>query len=136
MKTAVATTTATRRTRPARSGSRGSPRVPARAALFAGAFDPPHAGHFGIAESVTRASGLPVIFCTTVDPPHKAALGTAEVLRRARLLERHDALFTEGDPLYLDKARRMPGRDMVTVCCGDAAAALPDKPPNWVTSLV
>lgn len=109
--------------------------LPGDAVLFPGAFDPPHEGHLGGAERVRRSSGRAVVFATTVDPPHKAALRSAEVLRRAVALEGHDVLFTHGDPLYLDKARRFPGRGFVVGA--DALVRMLD--PRWgvdVTSLV
>ena len=73
-------------------------------ALFPGAFNPPHAGHFGIANE-----GGPAVFAITANPPHKEALSLSEMLRRAALLEGHNRLFTEGDALYAEKARRFPG---------------------------
>lgn len=109
--------------------------LPDDAVLFPGAFDPPHEGHLGGAERVRQTSRRPVVFATTVDPPHKAALTSAEVLRRAIALEGHDVVFTQGDPLYLDKARRFPGRAFVVGA--DALVRMLD--PRWgvdVTSLV
>jgi nicotinic acid mononucleotide adenylyltransferase len=83
--------------------------LPADAALFPGAFNPPHEGHFAIASTAGRSSA-PAVFAVSATPPHKSALAVGELLLRAKTLAGHDRLFTEGDPLYLDKARRFPGR--------------------------
>lgn len=104
--------------------------LPERAAIFPGAFNPPHEGHLGAADAV-RAAGRPVVFSTTVDPPHKPRLTTAEVLRRAALLRGQDVIFTEGDPLYLEKARRFPGRAFVVGA--DAFVRMLD--PKWGPSV-
>ena len=77
--------------------------------LFPGAFDPPHLGHLAMARTFEAAAGHRPIFHVTLDPPHKPALTTAQVLQRAKLLSGHDRFFSQGDPLYLDKARRWPG---------------------------
>jgi nicotinic acid mononucleotide adenylyltransferase len=83
--------------------------LPADAALFPGAFDPPHEGHFAMA-STARGHAAPAVFAVSATPPHKSAPSVGELLLRAKRLAGHDRLFTEGDPLYLDKARRFPGR--------------------------
>jgi nicotinic acid mononucleotide adenylyltransferase len=78
-------------------------------ALFPGAFNPPHAGHLGAA----LASGEPVIFAISADPPHKPALALCDLLERAKALHGRRRMFTVGDALYLEKARRFPGRAML-----------------------
>lgn len=92
-------------------------------ALFPGAFNPPHAGHFGAA----NACGQAVTFAITADPPHKKPLTLAELLQRAKLLRGHRRLFTQGDALYIDKARRFPGRPLVI----GADALLRMLDPQW-----
>jgi nicotinic acid mononucleotide adenylyltransferase len=74
-----------------------------RRVLFPGTFNPPHAGHLEPAEML-RAT-----FHVTADPPHKPRLSVSELVQRAKLLHGRPRLFTEGDALYLDKARRNPG---------------------------
>jgi len=52
-----------------------------------------------------------------------------EMLRRAAKLNCYDVLFTRGDPLYIDKARRFPGRTFVI----GADALLRMLDPKWGT---
>lgn len=94
--------------------------------LYPGAFNPPHFGHFGAANTV-RGAGQHVIYTTCVNPPHKGTLTTAEILQRASMMKGHDFLVTENDPLYLDKARAFPGARFVIGA--DAAVRLLD--PCW-----
>jgi hypothetical protein len=82
--------------------------LPADAPLFPGTFNPPHEGHFAIA-ALDRGRS-PAVFAVCATPPHKEALSVGDVLLRAKMLQGHDRLFTVGDALYLDKARRFPGR--------------------------
>lgn len=79
--------------------------APAHGVHFPGTFDPPHHGHFDIADRLARI-GRRVLFTITVDPPHKAPVDVCAMLERATMLRGRDVLFTEGDALYLDKARR------------------------------
>ena len=97
-----------------------------RSALMAGAFNPPHEGHFGMAQNLEKEGGR-VVFSITVDPPHKAPLSVQEMLKRAKLLQGRDRLFSQGDPMYLDKARRFPN---VPIIMG-ADAALRMLDPKW-----
>jgi hypothetical protein len=83
--------------------------LPAGAPLFPGTFNPPHEGHFAIA-APERGHGGPAVFAVCAAPPHKEALSVGDLLLRAKMLQGHHRLFTVGDPLYLDKARRFPGR--------------------------
>lgn len=95
--------------------------------LFPGAFNPPHKGHFAIADSANWASGAPVVFAVTANAPHKPSVQLAELIERATLLRGYDRMFTEDDPLYLDKARRYPYRAIVLGV--DAFRRLLD--PKW-----
>lgn len=89
--------------------------LPRNTVFLAGAFNPPHAAHFGSAQKALETLALrygeyrEAVFSTTVNPPHKDALSVAEMLQRIRLMEGHDFVLTEDDPLFLDKARRFPG---------------------------
>jgi hypothetical protein len=102
--------------------------LPGDAPIFPGAFNPPHPGHLAIA-STDRGHARPAVFAICATPPHKEALTTGELLRRAKLLHGHDRLFTEGDPLYLDKARLLPGRTFLIGA--DALVRMLD--PKWGT---
>lgn len=109
----------------AADGTRSKGQLPHGALLFPGCFNPPHAGHYGMA-SAASIHGR-VVFNITVDPPHKAALTIAEMLQRARMLEGRDLLFTRGDALYIEKARRNPGIGIVIGA--DALERMMD--PKW-----
>lgn len=89
--------------------------------LFPGAFNPPHAGH------VEPAERLGAVFHVTADPPHKPALSVAELVQRAKMLHGRARLFTEGDALYIEKARRNPGAGLVIGA--DALERMLD--PKW-----
>jgi hypothetical protein len=99
--------------------------------LFPGTFNPPHAGHFGMAkagmESLSRG-GLPSpTFAICATPPHKPALRLSDMLERSALLAGHARVFTEGDPLFIDKARAFPGRAFLI----GADALLTMLDPKW-----
>lgn len=89
--------------------------------LFPGAFNPPHEGHKWLA----RASRG--IFHITTNPPHKPALNVIELVERAKLLDGYARIFTQDDPLYLDKARKFPGAKIIVGV--DALIRMLD--PKW-----
>lgn len=78
--------------------------------LYPGAFNPPHEGHFGIAEKVRS---LRPVFEVTSDAPHKPALSVADMLQRAKLLRGQDRLFTRGCPFFHEKAKQFPRANLV-----------------------
>lgn len=90
--------------------------------LYPGAFNPPHAGHFQIADSLPGTT-----FNITKDSPHKSPLSLAEMLQHAKLFKGHRVLFSRNDPLYLDKARLAPGTTFVIG--SDALLRMLD--PKW-----
>jgi len=92
----------------AKNGER-LPSLPDGVVLMPGAYNPPHIGHYNTADEVVKKASRPVVFHVTADGPHKAPLSLQDLLKRARMLRGHDRLFTRGDGLYLDKARRFPG---------------------------
>jgi len=96
-----------------RDGSRCDVSTVEVEALFPGAFNPPHHGHFGMAAAFRTATRLEPTFHITAVTPHKAPLGIAEMLQRAKLLEGYNRMFTMNDPLYLDKAMCFPGRPIL-----------------------
>lgn len=89
--------------------------------LFPGAFNPPHEAHMWLARHEHA------VFHITINPPHKPALNVIECIERAKLLEGFDRMFTQDDPLYLDKARRFPGAAFVVGA--DAMERMLD--PKW-----
>jgi nicotinamide mononucleotide (NMN) deamidase PncC len=94
-------------------------------ALFAGAFNPPHPGHLGMADAY--ASRGPVVFTTDLGAPHKSPLNAADALQRARMLKGRNLIFTSDAGRYLDKARLYPG--MPFVMGTDALVRMLD--PKW-----
>jgi hypothetical protein len=93
--------------------------------LFPGAFNPPHEGHFSYADTHT-------VFHITTNPPNKEPLKLGEMLQRAAYLKGRNVLFTEDDPLYIDKARRFPGATFIVGI--DAVQRLLD--PKWGTPVL
>jgi hypothetical protein len=98
---------------------------------FPGTFDPPHEGHFGMAAAAQAVTGRRPVWWITAEPPHKPPVPFAELLGRASRLRGHDTLFSRGDPLYIDKARRYPGCGFVIGT--DALARMLD--PKWGPSV-
>ena len=96
-------------------------------ALMSGAYNPPHLGHFGMAEQVWDTYNRKAVFEITAEPPHKDALTVQDMLKRAKLLQGYDRLFTRGLGLYLDKARAYPRTPIVMGA--DAMVRLFD--PKW-----
>lgn len=93
--------------------------------LFPGAFNPPHAGHFGMKAQAEKTSEE-VVFEVTADAPHKDHLSVVDMLQRAKMLQGHARIFTKGAPLYVDKVRRYK----VPVVLG-ADAMLRIFDPKW-----
>lgn len=99
--------------------------------LMSGAFNPPHEGHFGIAQAAQEQYHYTTAFEITAEPPHKDALSVQTLLQRAQLLKGYDRLFTGKLPYYLDKARKYPGRPMILGA--DAMVRMMD--PKWGLNL-
>jgi hypothetical protein len=95
--------------------------------LMSGAFNPPHEGHFGIADNFTSAFGKQVVFEVSATPPHKAALTVQELLKRSKMLQGRDRLFSTNIPFYIDKARAFPGSPLIL----GADALLRMLDPKW-----
>jgi len=96
-------------------------------AIFPGAFNPPHHGHFGMAHNFQGYTRISPTFHVTAETPHKPPLSVAEMLQRAKMLEGHHRMFTRNDPLYVDKAAKFPGRPILVG--SDALERLLD--PKW-----
>lgn len=89
--------------------------------IYAGAFNPPHAGHFAIADKTNS------IFNIEMVSPHKGELHVTEVLQRLKLLRGYDTLVTSGCSLYLDKSNRFNHHPLVM----GADAFLRMLDPKW-----
>lgn len=106
---------------------------PSKVIIFASACNPPHPGHFGAAEAAAQATAKELgqcrklVYAATATHPIKPALSTSECLRRARLMRGRSFLVTEGDGLYIEKARRFPGA--VFAMGADALQRMLD--PQW-----
>lgn len=83
-----------------------SQQLPNHVALMPGAYDPPHEGHFGIADAMDSDFRFRVFHHITIDQPHKPHLTAQDVLQRAKLLRHRNVIFTRGDALYIDKIRK------------------------------
>jgi nicotinate-nucleotide adenylyltransferase len=60
----------------------------ARIGVFGGTFDPPHMGHFVVAQDVTEQLGLDrLLFMPVATPPHKPANEPAPAELRVRMLD-------------------------------------------------
>ena len=96
-------------------------------ALMPGAFNPPHEGHFGSAEAAMKDYNHRAVFEITADPPHKGALTVQALLQRAKMLQGYDRVVTTQLPLYIDKARKYPGKPIILGA--DAMVRMLD--PKW-----
>lgn len=100
--------------------------------LMSGAFNPPHKGHFGMADEYESFYPGRVVFEISTNPPHKETLSVQEMLKRAKLLQGRDRYFSTDIPLFLDKARKFPG--MPLIMGADAMVRMLD--PKWGTDIV
>lgn len=79
-------------------------------ALLCGAFNPVHDGHLKMAEAVRTKAGRFPIFVLSIDHPDKGRLSIDEVERRiAQFAWKGTVLVTQGDGLFIEKARKFPG---------------------------
>lgn len=113
------------------NGTRDNGTLQDNDALMAGAFNPPHEGHFGMDAAYKAAIGGDTIYEITVDPPHKVALTVQDMLKRAKGLLGRNRIFCKGDPLYIDKINKFPGHPILMGA--DAGLRLLD--PKWGVSL-
>jgi len=78
--------------------------------IFPGSFDPLHFGHEQMVRHAERMTGRRVVFTINARHPDKGEIAPAELLRRAEQFRwRAPVLFTQNEPLFIDKARRFPG---------------------------
>jgi nicotinate-nucleotide adenylyltransferase len=121
-----------------------------RIGVFGGTFDPPHAGHVGMARHARETLGLDrVVFSVAPRPPHKSAAHTSsfdhrfEMVRRAidgtdglcvtRIEDEHDVSFTV-DLLRACRARTRA--DLYFIIGADSLVELPTwKEPGEILRL-
>lgn len=78
--------------------------------LFPGSFNPFHYGHEEMATQAERMTGMRVVCTVNATHPDKGTLSPEELLRRAEQFRfRYPFLATWDQPLFVDKARAMPG---------------------------
>lgn len=99
--------------------------------LYPGSFNPPHPGHLMVA-NVAEEFGDGVTYAICLDNVHKKPMSVQEALRRVAMLQVKDpgrrVMLTQGDPLFVDKARvHGPGRTFVVGA--DTLRAMLD--PRW-----
>jgi hypothetical protein len=99
--------------------------------LLPGSFDPFHEGHRMIADAVERQFHRRVVYSITADPIHKPSLRAVDLLDRVASIRRaspaRTIVLTEGDPLFVDKARQFPGAGIAVGV--DAVLRMLD--PSW-----
>lgn len=95
--------------------------------LFPGAFNPVHKGHEEMAELIAQSGRGEPVFVVCATAPNKPSLTVQDMLERAKGLRHRSVLFTDGDPMYIDKAHRFPGRGLLIGA--DAFERLFD--PKW-----
>ncbi len=89
--------------------------------LLPGTFNPLHEGHQHMANQIGDKTGKQVVYVTTADPMHKPALSVPDMLQRVAMVRQerwecdppHTIVFTEGDPLFIQKAAKFLGRPFV-----------------------
>lgn len=87
---------------------------PEKHILFPGSFNPLHYGHEQVAAAAKRLTGKRVVFAISADHPVKGRLSDEEIARRlGQFAWRHLAMIGHGDGLYVEKARRFPGFDII-----------------------
>jgi hypothetical protein len=77
--------------------------------LLPGAFNPLHAGHWGMAEAACRITGMPVSFELSVANVDKPPLAAAEILARIRQFGGRGCVWLTRAPTFVEKAALFPG---------------------------
>jgi hypothetical protein len=111
------------------TGYRWDPRRPT--AILPGAFNPVHAGHWGLAAAAADVLELPVAFELSIANVDKPPLAPCDVHRRAAQLTGRTALWLTEAPRFVEKAELFPGA--VFVVGADTACRIVD-PRYYVDS--
>lgn len=85
--------------------STSSTQIPA---LFPGAFNPPHEGHFLMRQVAEIELGVPVTFELSIENVDKPPLDFIDMQTRQDLLQGHPLIFTRA-PTFLQKSELFPG---------------------------
>ena len=88
--------------------SAASPRV-----ILPGAFNPVHAGHWGLAEAAGRKLGEPIEFELSRSNVDKPEIAAEEARRRAAQFHGRAAIWLTHAPRFADKAKLFPGATFV-----------------------
>lgn len=122
------------------NGTKGKTLAGGEFLFMPGSFNPIHDGHRDIAWKTGNLVGIQCCYMVTADSIHKKALIVPEMLDRVAIarLERYgiyqtaDILFTQNDPLFIDKARNYPGCEFIIGY--DTAARMLE--PKWGPEIV
>lgn len=83
------------------------------AVLLSGAFNPVHAGHWGLAEAGAQATALPMLFELSVSNVDKPPLSASEVERRLAAFRGRAGVWVTRAPRFLHKAQLFPGATFI-----------------------
>jgi hypothetical protein len=78
-------------------------------AILPGAFNPVHAGHWGLAEAAAQVLGISVAFELSIANVDKPPLAAAEVERRQAQFTGRAGLWLTNTPRFVEKAELFPG---------------------------
>ena len=86
---------------------RWDPRQPT--AILPGAFDPVHAGHWGLADAAAQTLGMNVAFELSIVNADKPPLAPAEIERRQAQFGGRAGVWLTSAPRFVEKAELFPG---------------------------
>jgi nicotinamide mononucleotide (NMN) deamidase PncC len=78
-------------------------------ALMPGSFNPPHEGHFGMADDYEKRQRKSVVFEIATNPPHKDKPIIQDLLKRAKMLKGRNVLFSVDTSLFINKSKSYIG---------------------------
>ena len=115
------------------------PKTPPRA-ILPGAFNPVHAGHWGLAEAASRMLGVAVDFELSLRNVDKPEISEEETRRRVVPFHGRAPIWLTRAPRFADKAELFPGATFIVGA--DTAARVVDSAyyaddvARWVAALV